>query len=279
MSLTRSILLCLSLAALAGCNPPEKPAETKAAGGDDLSQAQALVNGSSHGAMRATSTFEGPDGIRGVVVEPAAGGAKQIVWSTKNYAIILPSQAIDKDGKDLNPKYLVQENVYISSTQLADQVADRGFIVGKSGPLITAFMDPNCIFCNKLYKEAMPHVNKGELRIRFIMVGFLKPSSIPRAVAIVSAKNPAKVLETDEMKFDEAHEEGGGDVPKDLDADGQKTVADDTALMNKAGGTGTPAILSCQKGVSDPVYISGMPQDFPGFLAQLDPNPSHKACK
>lgn len=286
MSVVRPIVLSLAVLALAACNPPSKDdrnnedradtaKEATASGSQaDLERAQELVSGASNGQMRASSVFEGPDGLVGIMTEPASGaGGKQIVWSSDNFEVVLPSEAISKNGEPQNAKYLQEENNFISTNELMDKLQDEGFIVGTSGPLLSVFMDPNCIFCHNFYNEAAPLVKSGKLRVRYLMVGFLKPDSTERAATIISSSNPAKALEKDEKAFDK----GGAPVSEDITDEDRQKVADLTALMNSAGGGGTPAIVACQKGQEDPTLLSGMPQDFKGFIANLDKD--NKACR
>ena len=277
--------LSLAIALLLGaCTPPASDKDAKAQSsnseGSELQRAEELVKGSSQGAMKADSVFDGPDGLRGIVVSPVAeGGGKQIVWASKNLEVLLPTNALDKEGKSLNEKFLVDQKVYLSTAELGDQLKDKGFIVGKSGPLITVFMDPNCIYCNKLYKDLKKELDAGNVRARFIMVGFLKPSSVSRSVAILSAKDPAKALHQDEMNFDEANEEGGAAPLKEPKPEIEQQVRANTELMGRAGPVATPAILACHVGASTPTYTSGMPQDLSAFIKNLDKEASHPVCK
>jgi thiol:disulfide interchange protein DsbG len=243
-----------------------------------LDKAKSLVSSASHSKATADSVFVGPDGMVGIVTETQGGGAKQIVWASPTLEVIFPGDALDKDGNSLNRKALVDQHVYVGGPEMADLIKNKGFVVGKKGPLIGVFMDPNCIYCNKFYKGVMPLVEQGKLRVRFIMVGFLKPTSIPRSVAILASKDPAKALEEDEMKFDEPHEEGGIAPLSGSHADTEKEVAENSALLSKAGPFGTPAMISCQGG-KEPIFTSGMPQDIPGFVASLDVNPTYDFCK
>ena len=167
--------------------------------------------------------------------------------------------------------------MYLSAEKLADELTNTGFVVGTKGPVVTAFMDPNCIFCNRFYNDVMPLVKKGELRVRFVMVGFLKPTSIPRSVAILAAKNPAQALDRDEKNFDAKNEEGGeapatGSHPKE-----EAEVRANGELLAKSGPVSTPTLVFCKEG-NGPEIFKGQPQDIKAFVAGLDKNANHKLC-
>jgi thiol:disulfide interchange protein DsbG len=250
---------------------------SQASGSDSQkSKAEDLVKGSSKGKAKLLSTFKGPDQMVGLVVE-MEGGQKQVVFGSPGLDVLFPA-GISSKGDSINEAALTEQNVYASASKLADGVGGKGFIVGSSGPIVTAFMDPNCVFCNKFYNEIMPSVKSGKLRVRFLMSGFLKPTSIPRSVAILAAKDPAKALEQDERGFDQAHEEGGIAPLKETRNDLEAEVAANTALMASGGPVATPAILACQKGVGA-TYLRGSPQDIPAFLAALDTSPTIESCK
>lgn len=259
----------------------------KSKDGVSLELAQEFVHTSSEGKMKAESLFEGPDGLHGIVVSRVdQPDAKQVVWASENMEVLLPSVAFDRSGAILNDKAMeehagvapqpvsnVQEN-YISAAELGDALVDEGFIVGKKGPLITAFMDPNCGYCNQLYKDVKPEIDAGNLRVRFIMVGFLQPSSTTRSATILSARNPGRALSEDEEKF-----QSGGISGATPSAESEQKVRANTELMSRAGRVATPAIFSCPAGSEAPTYVTGAPQDMKAFISALDKNPSHPACK
>lgn len=277
------------LLALAGCNPPPAaPAPDKApapvasastvAGATvNLDKVKALVAGASHGSAQVVSVFPGKDGMTGAVTQ-TPGHAKEIIWISPGGSLLFPGPAITIDGQNLSTSALTDQHVYITSSELADKVQSRGFVVGTKGPILTAFMDPNCSWCHELYKNIMPRVKKGELRIRFIMVGILKPSSIPRAVAIMAAKDPAAALAKDENGFVTQTEEGGLPPLKDARPDIEAQIQENVSFMGEAGQISTPGLLFCDKSAGNKlVYIQGYPQDQAGFVAKLGTE-GHPSC-
>lgn len=289
MKLRNLILPSLLALTLAACQPPsitggskdnDKDGDKNSSQTDSrLEKANALSTSASQGNVKVISLFDGPAGsdIVGLVVQPN-GRAKEIAWANKDFTILFPI-AIDAKGASLNEKALSEQNVVLSPAKLADKLVadDIGFTVGTQGPVITAFMDPNCIFCNRFYNDVMPLVKQGKVRVRYVMVGFLKPTSIPRSVAILANKDPAKALDRDEKNFDAAHEEGGAEPLKEANPEIEAKVAAYTALMGEAGPISTPTLVVCKAG-QDVAIERGQPQDIKGFIESLDKNAKHELC-
>lgn len=290
LKLTSALGLAL-MVGLAACHPNTSTDDNKAKKTDtaldsaQLDKAKLLVQDASRGHAIAESVFKGPDGLVGVVTQGQGSPNKEIVWASPSLEVLFPGPALTRDGNNLTEKAMVEQKITpqqpkaeLNAEQLGEALVGKGFIVGTKGPLITAFMDPNCIFCNRFYNDVAPLVKSGQVRVRYIMVGFLKPTSIPRSVAILAAKDPAKALERDEKNFDEAHEEGGeapatGNHPKQ-----EEEVRANTELMGKAGPISTPTLVLCKTG-NAPEIIRGQPQDLKGLIATLDKSSNYGVCK
>lgn len=82
---------------------------------------------------------------------------------------------------------------------------------GLSGPhTIYAFVDPNCIFCHKLFDYVQTHqavFQHAGVRIMYVPVAILKQSSIAKAAEV--AKDGWSALLRDERRFNVNSEEGG----------------------------------------------------------------------
>ncbi|WP_414041480.1 hypothetical protein ACJU26_05310 [Acidithiobacillus sp. M4-SHS-6] len=113
----------------------------------------------------------------------------------------------------------------------------QGFSWGrdKHSP-IDAFVDPNCLFCHQWFDTEKAAVQAGKISFRIIPVAALKPSSVPRAIEIMSAKKPLSLWLSDENGFDASTESGGipPNCPKTRLAvckTMSKTVAVNTAVL------------------------------------------------
>lgn len=273
--------LALVLTVVTGAGGVACAAETTAsAPAVSLAAAQQLVTGASHGAAKVERVFAGPDGMTGAVIA-APNGAAQIVWLTPHaQALFTGGGFYGMDGRDLTQPAMVAQGLLMApaaALSVSATPATRPITVGTRGPVLTAFVDANCIYCHELYKALQPDISAGRLRVRYVLVGVVKSSSLPRAAAILAAKDPAAALARDEAQFNVKDEEGGYPPDATMDAAAQKVVEANNALFAKFGATGTPTLLYCTTGSDAVAATDGMPQDVPAFVAKLASGPA-KEC-
>ena len=86
---------------------------------------------------------------------------------------------------------------------------------GRGTRVLYIFFDPNCPYCHQLYKMLRPFVGKADVQLRWIVLGMLTPSSLPKAAAILQAANPLQGFHTNEADYDFAAngQPGGGITP------------------------------------------------------------------
>lgn len=145
-----------------------------------------------------------------------------------------------------------------AAAKLARQALQtKGFTVGTAGPLIVAFEDPNCRFCNQLSKESAPLIAAGKLRVHVVLVAFLKPDSEGRAAGILQAADPAAAWQKNEAAFNELAEEGGYPVAQpSFETD--RTLRTNLDSLKASGQVATPTLLVCKKGQSTPSLLRGI---------------------
>lgn len=222
-----------------------------------LHQAQKLVWGVTGHHVRVVKALQGPDGmvaLEGVAVGPSHPKGKAFAWMTPNGKGLIPVAAplvgIHKTNwteRALMSLGMAQKPV--PAKTVAHWIAKRArtFVLGTKGPIVDAFLDPNCIFCHKFYEAAMPLVGKGKLRLRVTLVGFLKPSSAAKAAAILLAKSPAKALAYNEAHFRVAVEEGGIKPIQHSHPAITGAVGANTGILSHTGALATPTIVYCKK--------------------------------
>ena len=153
-----------------------------------------------------------------------------------------------------NQKYIAAP---IAKEAIKDAANTAWILDGKSNAkgMIYVVGDPNCIYCNKFYKDTRSFVKNGDVALRWIWVGFLKPSSAGMAKAILAAKDPAAEMAKNEGNFSARSEQGGiqplQNPSKEVDAKFMKN----TAFMNKYKFPGTPVLIYVDnKGAPHTVY-------------------------
>ncbi|MHB1895601.1 MAG: thiol:disulfide interchange protein DsbG [Metallibacterium sp.] len=246
-----------------------------------LVKVQALISSASHGRAVAQSVFAGPGGLTGAVVtyKDAPNSPASVIWVNDDASALLVGKLIGPKGEDLDKQAAQNIGLLLSPAKAlaaAAQPETGAIMAGSKGPVLTVFIDPNCIFCHMLYQQLEPLLAKGTLRARYVLVAVVKRSSFAKAAAILSAKNPAAALQQDQAAFDPKTEEGGIKP----DSAPSKAVTDrigaNNALMSKAGGDGTPMLLFCSKDGSVQ-QLEGMPRDVNALLAELASGPA-PAC-
>ena len=111
---------------------------------------------------------------------------------------------LESDGNDLTRQYTTR---YISKptyASVAEKLSRDTHLVsegGKNAPEIYVFADPNCIFCHKFWQQTRDWVAQGKVRLHWVMVGFLKPSSLGFSAAIMNAEDRAGALQAFEENF------------------------------------------------------------------------------
>ena len=135
-------------------------------------------------------------------------------------AVVATGQVWDVRGEDLTRAMAIRLGLIpspLTPAAMAAAVARRDSVtLGSRGSELTVFLDPHCIFCQRLYQ---------------------------RAAAILRAPDPARALAADERGFDVAHAEEGippaTHVPPAIHA----AVSADTRLLARTGAEATPTLL------------------------------------
>jgi thiol:disulfide interchange protein DsbG len=242
-----------------------------------LSTAKTLVQSASHGQAVAKKVFQGPGGLTGVILD--AHHHNMVAWiAGGKYLIVGP--VLNSMGQNETVLAMKKHHLLppvmapVAFAQMVSKEADS-FVVGKAGPEITAFVDPNCIFCHEFYEQAKPLIAAGKLRVRFVVVGFLKPNSAAKAAAILGAKDPQSALAADERGFDTKTEEGGIQPMNHPSPALREDVRKNTLLLLKSGEMATPTLITCNRKTGLHV-IHGLPE---GGLKQIIGQLGGESCK
>ncbi len=237
-------------------------------------QATSMVPGALRrfGVVRVLRTLPGPPGLTAALVT-TSGGQKAVVWVLGNGTAVATGQVWDAQGHDLTRAMAIRMGLIprpLAPTAVAAAVARlRGFVLGTGGPEITLFLDPNCIFCHRLYAAALPLLAAGKLRLRVVLVGFLKPTSFDRASAILMASDPARALAADERGFDVAAEEGGIAPATAIPAPIHAAIVADTKLLAQSGAEATPTLLFQDRAGHWRIMHHAPPEGLAALVGQL----------
>lgn len=275
LALATAMVMGLSACSPAGdtASKSEKGEDKAQVSVDPLNKVQSIVEKTSNGAYRATKMFDvpGAEGMKGVVVEPRSGQQNLLGWTNASGDFFIPGPFFNSEGVDITKDMMHKYGGLAAPKDVADQIQDVGFVAGTKGPIVTAFFEPYCGYCNQLFEKIAPKIDAGELRVRFVMVGFLAEDSLGRAADIVNASNPYAALKTWEGTKDKSKVK-----PSTASEEQKSKILQNNMTMNKAGQSGTPALVFCDKN-GDVQISSGMPQDINGFFSNIG-SEGHPSC-
>lgn len=183
------------------------------------------------------------EGVTGYVVK-TGDGKIGIVYGLGDY--VLSGSLLDAEGNDLTRQYAARQIPKPDYASVAEKLAQNPHLVseGASGvPEIYVFADPNCIFCHKFWKQTRSWVADGKVRLHWVMVGFLKPSSLGYSAAIINAEDRAGALQTFEESFGN---NGNGRGIAELDpipANLKAVLQQQSQWMAELSFSGTPGLL------------------------------------
>lgn len=301
----RTLPLVLALGvALAACSPSSRPDAAESSNeATRLQAAQALVKSASKGAADVERVFEGEGGMVGVVIASKADPSQQraVVWMSPDGTVLFPGPALDSTGQDINPR-VAREQIQgegagakandaaqgdaattgeapntaggDKAAILSKAVGAGSFVQGTAGPILTAIVDLNCSHCNTFFADAQPLIARGELRVRYVLAGFLTPTSGPKAAAVLGAADPVAALKKAEADFARQGQKG---LAPAFEARLEAVVKANNALLTSTGEPATPYLLYCDQATGTVVGEAGAPEDVAALAKQLGDGP-HPAC-
>ncbi|WP_313085401.1 thiol:disulfide interchange protein DsbG [Pseudomonas sp.] len=207
--------------------------------------------------------FDAPGGLRGFAAR--YGGQGVALYLTADGEHVLVGSLLDAQGNDLSAAPL-EKLVYEPlgkemwqrlehSTWIADGAADAPRVV-------YLFSDANCPYCNLFWKQARPWVEAGDVQLRHVMVGMLRPDSAGKAAALLSAADPEAALGRHEAAGKASRLEPAASITPKV----SEQLEANLALMAEMGASATPAIyylddrgrLQQRQGAPDPELLKRM---------------------
>lgn len=192
--------------------------------------------------VKIDARFSVPSGLHGYAAT-MPNGEHGVFFTTSDGKLLIFGNLIDMHGKNLTREYL---NAYVQkprNKQYFSHLEKTHWIAqGSKHPkrIIYAFVDPNCPYCHQFWEAASKAYSKG-LQVRYIVVAILGNSSVNKAAAILSAKDPAAALEENERGF--KHHSGAIKPVTHMSDKIHKIIAEHDRLMTKFGMDGTPGLV------------------------------------
>lgn len=208
-------------------------------------KAEALINKTFHNKAIVIRTFQAPENLIGFVVK-GQDNESSVIYVDKDGDYLFLGTLVNSRGKDITAE---AQSKYIDNSPAAKafHAAQNTDWFEQGNPnaphQIYVIAEPNCSACHYFYESVKPYIANGQLKIRWIMVAFLRSSSLGKAAAIMSAKNPAQAFEENEERFNAAAESGGITPLTSISPKLKNSIEDNLRFMNSNGFRTTPIIL------------------------------------
>jgi thiol:disulfide interchange protein DsbG len=140
----------------------------------------------SSGSVELVKSFETEkEGLTGYVIRQN-NGSQTIVYGFDEYAIA--GVLINGEGENLTNRYADEHIPKPDYSSTADLLSQSEYLVTEGAddaPEMFVFSDPNCPYCKRFYQMSRQYVESGQVKINWVMVGFLAQSSQGIASAIM----------------------------------------------------------------------------------------------
>lgn len=184
-------------------------------------------------------SFPGPAGMTGYLGKYQEMGVT--IYVTPDGKQAISGYLYDEQGTNLSEKLIAQEIYAPAGRELWKQMEKAPWILdGKASAPRTlyVFADPFCPYCHKFWEQSRPWVEAGQVQIRTLLVGVIKPESRATAAAVLSASDPAKTWHD----FEQSGGKMALNIPAAIPPEQAKTLNINQKLMDELGANATPAI-------------------------------------
>lgn len=207
--------------------------------------------------IRIRGPMPAPDGYKGYVGTYRGEPMPVYLLPDGRHAMI--GSLYDAAGNDLTSDAFSEASAPKLGAADWKALADAAWIAEgakREGRVVYVFTDTECPYCHRLWQKLQPYLASGDVQVRNVMVAVIAPKSLPRAAAILGAKNPAAALRAHEQAFGHSPVAADGPVADALHA---KIMAN-SRLMDRMGASGTPAIVYRDAGGRVRI-VTGLPDD------------------
>lgn len=216
--------------------------------------------------VKVEKKFQAASGLTGWVL--SQGGEYSVVFTTVDKKTLIAGALIGENGESLSSRY---EQEYVPKPDLSSlfqELEKSSYIVEGTvqnpKKTIYVFVDANCPFCHYTWKALQPYEKAG-LQVRWILVATLGPTSMPKAIEVMTAQDKT-------VAFRKMEENSGkswtpsAKASESASPDAAANIRKNTELMMRFGIAGTPGVI--WKDARDKVNVKGgMPRlsELPGI--------------
>jgi thiol:disulfide interchange protein DsbG len=193
--------------------------------------------------IKVEKTFPAASGMTGWVL--SQGGQYSMVFTTPDRKTLVTGALIGEHGENLSSGY---EEKYLPKpdlTALFQDLEKSAYVaegaVQNPKKVIYVFADPNCPFCHNTWKALQPY-EKAALQVRWLLVDTLGPTSMPKAIEVMTSPNTTAAfvkMEENQGKSWRPSEKASVSASPEAAA----SVRNNTGLMSRFGLAGTPGVI------------------------------------
>ena len=202
--------------------------------------------------------FPAASGLTGWVL--AQGSKHSIVYTTPDKQTLILGELMNAGGESISSQY---EQSYLPSPDLSPLFSrmEKGMFIAEGAKTavkstIYIFSDANCPYCNTMWRALKPYEKMG-LQVRWVPVAVLNPTSLPKMLEVLTAKNQEDAFNAMEQRFGKPWERKTG-MNEAEHKDLIRKLQDNATLMESFGITGVPGIVWRDQGGKVRVKIGMM---------------------
>ena len=153
-------------------------------------QVPPVLNAAVSAGVKIVKQFPAQSGLTGWVL--VQGGEHSIVYTTADKKTLIAGVLIDERGENLSSLHAASQVPQPDFSAAFKKLEKSAFIAEGAThdpkSVIYAFVDANCPFCHYLWQAVQPYEAAG-LQVRWIPVATLGPTSMPKAISILAARD------------------------------------------------------------------------------------------
>jgi thiol:disulfide interchange protein DsbG len=191
--------------------------------------------------LKLESSFDAAGGLKGWILSKGPG-QNTILYTSQDGEVAIAGNMFDAKGNSFNKQYIDKYLPKPDYEKLWANLETSAWVA--QGPdtkdaksIMYVFEDANCSFCHLTWKALDPYTKVG-LQIRWIPVAFLAPDSMPKATALLAAKDSNAAIAESHASFGKKLDDNAP-VDEALKA----KVEANAKLMEQWGFSGTPALF------------------------------------
>lgn len=184
--------------------------------------------------------FDAPGGLQGFAAR--VGDRPMALYLTPDGEHVIVGALLSAEGENLTAPKLNALVSQPNARKIWPRLEKTQWIAdGKDNArrVFYVFTDPNCGYCHKFYKKTRAWVEAGKVQLRHIPVAILRPSSIGKAAALLTADDPEQAMRSHEANYKSGGIKPMANVPDKL----RQQIKANKQLMARSGIRGTPGIV------------------------------------